>query len=375
MRLIKTPRALVEEILERADIRLNGSRPWDLQVYNDRLFSRVLREGSLGLGESYMDGWWEAERLDEFFAKVLSAGLERENFGRVKKLLLSAGQILLNPQRRSRAYQIGEHHYDIGNDLYQAMLDRRLVYSCAYWRNGAKNLDAAQEAKLDLVCRKLDLQPGQHVLDIGCGWGSFAKFAAERYQVRVTGVTVSREQLTLGRELCAGLPVELLYQDYREMTGTYDHLVSIGMFEHVGYKNYRTFFQVAARHLQDDGLFLLHTIGSNISSRTLDPWFEKYIFPNSMIPSAAQIAQAVEGLFVIEDWHNFGPDYDPTLMAWFDNVRRHWESLKPRYGERFFRMWKYYLLSSAATFRVRKNQVWQIVLSKRGVPGGYRSLR
>lgn len=375
MGLIKPPRALVEEVLERADIRINGSRPWDLQVYDERLFNRVLREGSLGLGESYMDGWWEAERLDEFFAKVLAAGLEGENFGRVKKLLLSAGQILLNPQRRSRAYRIGEHHYDIGNDLYQAMLDKRLVYSCAYWRQGARTLDEAQEAKLDLVCRKLYLQPGQHVLDIGCGWGSFAKFAAERYQARVTGVTVSREQLTLGQELCAGLPVELQYRDYREMTGTYDHLVSIGMFEHVGYKNYRTFFQVAARHLKEDGLFLLHTIGSNISSRTLDPWFAKYIFPNSMIPSAAQIAQAVEGLFVIEDWHNFGPDYDPTLMAWYDNFQRHWETLKPRYGERFFRMWRYYLLSAAATFRVRKNQVWQIVLSRRGVPGGYNSLR
>jgi cyclopropane-fatty-acyl-phospholipid synthase len=375
MALIKTPRSLVEQLLHRADIRINGSRPWDLQVHDERFFSRVLREGSLGLGESYMDGWWDAGRLDEFFARLLAANLEEENFGRVKKLLLSAGQVLLNPQRRSRAYRIGEHHYDIGNDLYQAMLDKRLVYSCAYWREGARNLDEAQEAKLDLVCRKLSLKPGQHVLDIGCGWGSFARFAAERYQARVTGVTVSREQLTLGQELCAGLPVELQYKDYREISGIYDHLVSIGMFEHVGYKNYRTYFQVAARHLQEDGLFLLHTIGSNISSRTLDPWFEKYIFPNSMIPSAAQIAQAVEGLFVIEDWHNFGPDYDPTLLAWYDNFQRHWETLRPRYGDRFYRMWTYYLLSAAATFRVRKNQVWQIVLSKRGVPGGYRSLR
>jgi len=374
MRLLKNARALVEEALAKADIRINGSRPWDIQVFDERLYGRLVREGSLGLGESYMDGWWDAPRLDEFFAKVLAADLEEENFGRLKRLFLSVGQVLLNPQRRSRAYRIGEQHYDIGNDLYQVMLDKRLVYSCAYWRE-ARNLDEAQEAKLDLTCRKLRLAPGQHVLDIGCGWGSFAKFAAERYQVSVTGVTVSREQMSLGQELCAGLPVDLQFRDYRDITGTYDHIVSIGMFEHVGYKNYRTYFQVAARHLKDEGLFLLHTIGRNTSTRTLDPWFEKYIFPNSMIPSAAQIAKAVEGLFVIEDWHNFGPHYDKTLLAWFENFHRGWESLRPKYGERFYRMWKYYLLSAAATFRTRKNQLWQIVLSKRGVPGGYESVR
>lgn len=367
-------KALVQELLSQADIRINGSRSWDMQVYDHRLFRRLLREGSLGLGESYMDGWWEAEALDVFFTRLLEAELEEKVRGSWKTLLWIMGQRLVNRQRKSAAHHIGEFHYDLGNDLYGAMLDQRKVYSCGYWR-GADNLDEAQEAKLDLVCRKLQLHPGQKVLDIGCGWGSLAQFAAENYRVSVVGVTVSREQVAWGRELCANLPVEVLFRDYRDIDGLYDHIVSLGMFEHVGCKNYRTFMQVVHNHLRDDGLFLLHTIGKDVSSRHLDPWFGKYIFPNSLIPSAAQITAAAEKLFVIEDWHNFGADYDKTLMAWFQNFQDHWEDLQPRYGERFFRMWKYYLLASAGAFRARKNNLWQIVFSKRGLPGGYASIR
>jgi cyclopropane-fatty-acyl-phospholipid synthase len=213
------------------------------------------------------------------------------------------------------------------------------------------------------------------VLDVGCGWGSFARHAAERYGARVVGVTVSRRQVELAREICRGLPVEIHLQDYRDVTGPFDRLVSIGMFEHVGLKNHRTYVQVAQRALADDGLFLLQTIGGASSRRVPDPWVSRYVFPNSLVPSARQLAAAIEGLFVVEDWHNFGADYDRTLTAWVHNFRSAWPELERRYGERFFRMWTYYLLSSAGAFRARRNQLWQIVLSKRGVPGGYVPVR
>jgi len=365
---------VVQKILDLAGIKINGDKPWDIQVKNDNLYSRVLKQGSLGLGEAYMDAWWEAESLDEFFYRVLKADLEKEIRQDFKTLLFILKNTVFNQQKKSKAFEIGQRHYDIGNDLYLAMLDPYLTYSCGYW-SGAQTLTEAQEAKLDLICRKLNLRPGDKVLDIGGGWGSFAKYAAQKYGVTVDVITVSKEQAELGEKLCAGLPVKFQLQDYRKIKGLYDYIVSVGMIEHVGYKNYRTYMKIANRHLKEDGLFLLHTIGSSNSVKTTDRWIERYIFPNSMIPSIGQIAQSIEGLFVMEDWHNFGLDYDKTLMAWYDNFEKNWPSLKEKYGERFYRMWKYYLLSCAASFRARKNQLWQIVLSKNGVLHGYKSIR
>ncbi|GAB4310552.1 MAG: cyclopropane fatty acyl phospholipid synthase [Candidatus Sumerlaeia bacterium] len=362
-------------LLRCADVVVNGDRPWDIRVNDERLYRRVWTDGTLGLGESYMDGWWDCPQLDQFFEKVLRAELQKKVRRNVALWLRAfLAERVLNPQRRSRAFQIGRRHYDLGNDLFRAMLDRRMVYSCAYWKNAA-SLDEAQEAKLDLVCRKIGLRPGMRVLDIGGGWGSFGLFAAERYGAETVSVTVSREQAALGRELCAGRPVDIRLQDYRDLNERFDRIVSIGMFEHVGVKNYRTYFRVARRCLEDDGLFLLHTIGSSESGYSGEPWMSRYIFPNSMLPSIAQIGEAIEGLFVMEDWHNFGADYDKTLMAWYENFKRAWPDLRGKYGERFGRMWTYFLLSCAGGFRARYNQVWQIVLSPRGVPGGYESIR
>ncbi len=363
----------VERLLSFADVEIGGDRPWDIQVHNEDSYARVLAEGSLGLGESYMDGWWDCHRLDELFHRILWAELDT----RVKPWAEFSGVLkakLFNPQKLSRAFQIGQRHYDIGNDLYRCMLDKRLIYSCGYWKN-ASTLDEAEEAKLDLVCRKLDLQPGMRVLDIGCGWGGTAKFAAERYKVEVVGVTVSKEQVRFGQELCRGLPVEICLQDYRNLRGAFDRILSLGMFEHVGYKNYLAFFGMVNRYLKNGGLFLLHTIGANRSVTRTDPWIERYIFPNSMLPSARQICAAIEGMFVLEDWHNFGTDYDKTLMHWFSNFHDNWDALKENYDGRFYRMWKYYLLSCAGAFRARENQLWQIVLSPKGIPGGYRAPR
>lgn len=371
-------RIFIEELLKRADVTIDWSRPQDITVHDERLFTRVIRYGSLGLGEAYMDGWWDANALDVFIDKILRANLNKAVRINFASLFLVAKAYLLNLQSNSRAFKVGEKHYDLGNDLYEAMLDKRMVYTCGYWSSPAgeaKTLDEAQEAKLDLVCRKIGLKAGDKILDIGCGWGSFAKYAAEKYGASVVGITVSVEQATLARERCKSLPVEIRVQDYRDINEKFDHIVSLGMFEHVGVKNYRTYFQVANRCLKDDGLFLLHTIGTDVSAVIGDPWMVKYIFPNGMLPSVAQIGKATEKLFVLEDWHNFGPDYDKTLIEWFKNFDSAWSKLRNKYGDRFYRMWKYYLLTCAGAFRSRHMELWQVVLSKNGVPGGYTSMR
>ena len=371
---MKAHKPKIQSLLESADIQINGSRPWDIQVLDERLYNKLLVHGSLGLGEAYMAGWWEADALDGFFHRVLSSGLDK-NYAITPRVALEyLSAVFTNLQSPSRVHGNIQHHYDIGNELYKAMLDQRMVYTCAYW-DEVENLDEAQEAKLELVCRKLGLRQGQRILDIGCGWGSFAKYAAENYGASVVGITISKEQVELARKLCEGLPVEIRLQDYRDVDEKFDHIVSLGMIEHVGYKNYKTYMEMVSRCLEDNGVFLLQTIGSNISVRTTDPWISKYIFPNSMLPSIKQIAQAIEGRFVMEDWHNFGIHYDKTLMAWFQNFDSHWDVLKKDYPERFYRMWKYYLLSSAGAFRSRKIQLWQIALSKNGLTEGFETLR
>ncbi len=352
----------VIEFCKHAGIVPNGNRPFDIQIHDDRLYSRIVAEGSLGLGEAYMDGWWNCEQLDEFFYRLVGTRLHYQ-FKTWTDYLAVVEANIINRQSKSRAYHVGKRHYDIGNNLYRCMLDKNLIYSCGYWRE-ASDLDAAQEAKLDLVCKKLMLEPGMRVLDIGCGWGGTAKFAAERYGVEVVGATVSEQQALIAKQLCSGLPIEIKLQDYRDIDGTFDRIYSLGMFEHVGFKNYPGYMRFIADHLTEDGLFLLHTIGANYTDKVGNAWVEKYIFPNSMLPSIAQIGSATENLLIMEDWQNFGSDYDRTLMAWFENFDHHWPSLKEGYDERFYRMWKYYLLGFAGTFRVRENQLWQIVFTR-----------
>jgi cyclopropane-fatty-acyl-phospholipid synthase len=364
----------IQEILSAAGIVVNGNKPWDMRVKDDRFYSRVLREGSLGLGESYMEGWWECDRLDEFFSRLLPTRPEEKLRRNWKLLYYLFESVILNPGRRGNAFHVGKKHYDIGNELYEKMLDRRMVYSCAYWKD-AQNLDDAQEAKLDLICRKLGLCAGDRILDIGCGWGSLLRYAAERYGVGGVGITVSERQAKLARENCRGLAVEIRLQDYRDINEKFDHVVSVGMFEHVGYKNYRGYMEIARRCLKDGGLFLLHTIGNNRSELTGDLWVDRYIFPHSMLPSIKQIGASVEGLFVLEDVHNLGAYYDTTLVAWLDNFEKSWQEIKKKYDEKFYRMWKYYLQIFAGAFRSRYLNVWQIVFSGEGVPGGYRGIR
>lgn len=379
----------VEKLLQSADITINGARPWDITVHNPALYSKVLAQGSLGLGEAYMKGWWDCKELDQFFYRIFLANIpwySHVSFSVLRDFIRAK---MFNLQAVSRSFEVAKKHYDLGNDFFAAMIGKSMTYSCGYWKDvpissrirdghtiGTKDLDAAQFAKLDLVCRKLQLKPGQRILEIGSGWGSFAKYAAENYGVKVVGINVSKEQVAFAEVFCKGLPVSFRLQDYRNINETFDHVVSIAMFEAVGPKNYRTYMGVAKKCLKDNGLFLLHTIGSTLPGGSNDPWINKYIFPNGFLPSLQQITAAVEKLFVIEDVHNFGADYDKTLMAWHKNFEENWFQFKNHYGQTFYRMWRYYLLAFAANFRARSNmQLWQIIFSKEGVPGGYTSIR
>lgn len=367
----------LQELLDHADIKINGQRDWDLQVRKPRALSRILAHGSLGLGESYMDGDWDCKALDQLFHRALRARLDEK----VKTQFIghSLYQRFFNPQSRSRSRQVGEQHYDTSNAFFQEMLDQRMTYTCAYWPN-ADNLDAAQEAKLELVCQKLNLKPGMRLLDIGCGWGSLMKYAAENYGVQCVGLTVSKQQAAHAAEKMGKLPVEFHVSDYREYQAPADHkfdrIASIGMFEHVGQKNYQAFFDTVLNNLKEDGLCLLHTIGKNIGGFGTDPWIHRYIFPNGELPTLSGLTKALENRMIIEDLHNFGRDYDHTLMAWHENFERSWHQFEhqfeQQFGQRFYRMWRYYLLACAGAFRARSIQLWQFVLSPNGVHDGYR---
>lgn len=370
------PPSILSELFKLADIQVNGSRPWDMQVVDPATYREILSGWSLGLGESYMAGYWESEQVDELIARLLAIDLNLQVRGtaKVRVVLETVRTRLVNLQSRSRVFQVGEEHYDIGNDIFQQMLDSRMIYSCAYWEK-AQDLEQAQMHKLEMICRKLELRPGERLLDIGCGWGGLAAHAARHHGVSVKGVTISKEQRQFAQRACADLPVEIALMDYRDLNESFDKVVSVGMFEHVGQKNYIDYFDTVSRLLTDQGLFLLHTIGSDVTTRYTDPWIDKYIFPNGKTPSAVEISQALEGRFLIEDWHNFGHDYDKTLMAWHDNFVRSWPSLSQKYGPQFYRMWRYYLLACAGFFRSRQGQLWQLVLSKRSRRAAYRSVR
>ena len=369
------PKQIIEEILAIADVEINGGRPSDIRVYDERFYQRVLRDRSLGLGESYMDGWWDVPSLDECMAKIIRAKLSQKVKPTWSMIWNYVKAKVLNMQKKGeRASKVIDEHYELGNDLYEQMLGSSMAYTCAYWKN-ASSLDEAQVAKFDLIARKLGLKKGMTVLELGCGWGGFARHIAANYGVQVVAVNLSGVQAEYARKLCEGLPVEVRTQDYRDAEGLYDRVVSIGLMEHVGKKNYREFMELIHSRLKDDGLALVHTIGRNTSSIVTDPWISRYIFPHGHLPSVQQIGESMEGLFVMEDWHNFSASYDKTLMAWFNNFNRNWDKIKANYPDPFYRMWKYYLLSCAGAFRAREIQLWQVVLSKKGVSGGYDSVR
>lgn len=369
----------VEAILKELDVRIGGDRPHDIVVHDERVYSRVLSDGTLGLGEAYMDGWWDARKLDSFIAQVIrSHAAHRISMAGVFGHALVAK--FLNLQNKARAFMVGEHHYDIGNDVYKAMLGDIKAYTCAYYNGKEKTLEQAQFDKHDLICKKLGLKGGERILDIGCGNGEFMYHAAKYYNAKeVVGVTVSKEQTKLAQERLKEFSADFIFSDYRDVTpedyGMFDHVVSIGMAEQVGNKNFKKYLQMARRMLKPDGLFLLHTIISNTTQHYGDPWLHTYIFPNGALPSVSEITRKGEGLFVLEDVHNFGTDYDTTLLEWWRRFDAAWPTLREQYDERFYRMWKYYLLSCAGLFRARHVQLIQFVFSPNGVRNGYSSVR
>jgi cyclopropane-fatty-acyl-phospholipid synthase len=321
-----------------------------------------------------MQGWWDCEQLDECIYRMLRADLKKKITWSWDTIWNVIKAKFFNLQSKAGSLKVIHQHYQLGNDLFQNMLDPTMAYSCGYWKR-AETLAEAQVAKYDLIAQKLGLQKGMRVLDIGCGWGGFVHHIASKYGVEAVGITLSENQAEHARAVNRGLPVEIRVQDYRDVHEQFDRVVEIGMFEHVGVKNYRQFMEVAHRCLKADGMLMLHTIGANETSDAGDPWLERYIFPHSHLPSIAQIGKEIEGLFIMEDWHNFSADYDKTLMAWAKNFDANWEKIKEHYPDPFYRMWKYYLLSCAGLFRARSAQLWQVVLSKGGVEGGYQSIR
>ncbi|MDC0357386.1 cyclopropane fatty acyl phospholipid synthase [Oligoflexia bacterium] len=345
-------------------------------LQNPSVLRHYINDGVLGLGETYMQGQWDTARLDQFMYHAFTRpGPDYGNRLWLTFILHRMKERLIDAQAGLKAFNIGREHYDIGNDLFKAMLDKGMSYTGGYWAEAA-TLEEAQTAKLELICRKLDLKPGMHILDIGCGWGNFAKYAAENYGVAVTGVTVSKEQAEEATKLCQGLPVEIKLQDYRSLVGQFDHIVSIEMIEAVGRKNLPVYYSTVERLLKDNGRFLLQVIStetcSRRSNRRVDQfllWILKYIFPDGYLPKATELADAGGTKLIPQAWENFGPDYDKTLMAWGENFNTYWGALKDNYGEDFKRRWNFYLYSCAALFRARLVHLYQIVYSKNTVAG------
>lgn len=386
---MKNKKEACRKLFKEAGIEINGTKPWDIQVHNERFYSKIMSiksGGSLALGESYMDGWWDAKSLDQFFFKLTSK--------KPKIKVISPGIILeiiansfINFQSKKRSKKVAQRHYDLGNDFYKKMLDKYMQYTCGYWKN-AKNLNQAQENKMDLICRKLHLKKKnkinkrERILELGSGFGGFSKFATEKYNCEITSYNISKEQIKYGKEINKNLPVKIIESDYREAIniekeGSFDKIVSVGMYEHVGPKNYNTFMNVAHKCLKNKGLFLLHTIGrqTTLKQGKADPWIKKYIFPEGHLPSPAELISASEPYFKLEDAHNFGRYYDLTLMAWFDNFEKNWKEFKNKFGDRFYRMWKYYLLSCAGAFRSGSIDLYQFVFSKGDLGNVYEAVR
>jgi cyclopropane-fatty-acyl-phospholipid synthase len=369
-----------QDLLSKADIQINGDRPWDIKVHDKKLWKRVFLDSHLGLGESYMEGLYDVEDLEEFFYRItfnllLETKSEKHHKG-IYSLVVGLISRMFNMQTINKSKGAAVQHYNAGNDLYEKMLGDSMAYTCGYWKD-TDSLDQAQINKFNLIAKKLGFKPGMKVLDIGCGFGSAMAFFAKEYGIEVTGVTLSKEQAKYGNDNYKDLPIEIKLMDYRliDKKEKFDRIYSIGVFEHVGYKNYNNFMKLCKDLLIDDGLMLLHTISSNVSIKNTNSWISKYVYPNAMLSSMTQIAKSSEKSFILEDVHNFGHYYHTTLMAWHKNFNDNWPQLSQNYDDVFYRMWNYYLLICAGSFRARYMQLYQVVFSANGVKGVYNSYR
>jgi len=363
------------QLLAGADIHLNGSRPWDIQIKHPLTLQRWMREGSLGMGESYMDGWWECQAIDQMMSRAVRARLQ-QHMGTPQAWWHSCWSKWAQHVPVGKGSIVGRAHYELSNLLFSAMLDSGMNNSSAYWHEGASTLEQAQTAKLDMICRKLQLQPGMRLLDLGCGWGSLMRHAAKYHGVTALGITQSEEQMQLGQQMTKGLAVQFELIDYRQFNTDgrtqFDRVVSAGMLNQVAQVKDPAFFSAARRSLKKDGLFLMEAMGNNQADKLLGPWMEKHVLGKASLPSIGDIAEPAQAHFVLEDVHNLGADHDRTLLHWHQRFELAWPQLRLNYDERFYRMWRYHLLSSAGSFRARSTQIWQIVMSPKGLPGVYR---
>jgi len=372
----------IEGILNEIGVTINGNKPYDLKINNKQFLTKMMLSASpsIDAGEAYMNGDWDCEQLEELFFRICKSEMDSELYSKFGSFFYTLKNSIINQQSPSKSHEVAKKHYNLGNRFYELMLGKSMAYTCSYWKN-AHSLDEAQFDKYDLICKKLYLKPGEKVLELGCGWGGLAKYMAEKYGCEVVAIDIGEQPSSYAKKLCKDLPVTVHQCDYRSthiynpQNKPFDKIVSVGVLEHVGYKNYTPFLNIANSFIKPDGIFLLHSIGGNVSLNYCDPWINKYIFPNGMLPSIKQLGEALEHKFIVEDLQNFGAYYDKTLMAWRSNLNNNWDELKPSYDERFRRMMNYYLASCAGGFRARSMQLWQYVLTPKGMLNGYSSYR
>lgn len=356
---------IISNLLEKMDIQVGGNRAWDIQIHSPDFARRVMTMGGLGLGDSYIEGDWDANSVDSFINHILRARLDKEikSFGMSISSLKSRFHSLAKGQK---PWKFQDVLRNLPNEFFEAILGTNMSFTSGYWAAGAKTLEEAQQARRDMTCKKLNLKQGMRLLDAGSGWGGFSAFAAEHYGVECVCISSFKGQHEWASQHYAHLPIEFVQNESLMLDGMFDCIVSIDRFEHLPQKNYRVYLEMGDRILEEDGLLLLQSTGKNERRLNGKHWFDTHILQNNSLPTIAQIAGATNGLFVMEDMHNFGSDYDKTLMAWYQNFEAAWPALQKQYkfDEKLYRTWKYYLLSSAGAYRANDLQQWQCIFSK-----------
>lgn len=374
----------VISFLEKAGIAIGGPNDFDIHVNDDRFYEMFFKDRTVGAGEAYTEGFWDVKDLKLLAEKIFLSGKLDHQYGFLNNLIYQ----LNKAQGKLKALFDIKKTYDHNIELYRAMLDKRLLYTCAYWNNidySVANLDLAQEQKLELVCQKLGLhqQPkGQSILDYGCGFAGFAKYAHEKYGAKVVGITISKLQYKVAKEICKGLPIEIRFQDYRDIPKgeLYDHLVALGIIEHITVKNAREFILNAKSHLKNekyqDNRFVLHGMFTNGTEHRIDPWMEKYIFPGAEIFTFKHLFDMIHGVFYCQDFHPFGPDYSLTADAWYQRLEMNYGNLLPsEQNNEFMRTFEFYLKTASASFLTQRNNLMQMVLTHGPVINGLEPVR
>jgi cyclopropane-fatty-acyl-phospholipid synthase len=369
--LTHAARVIVEKAFASAGVAINGQNPCDISVKDDRFYRAVLQKGSLGLGESYMDGWWSCDDLEEMASRMIGSGLYKFSLRMPIYLLPNLRDNVFNQQSKEMSLRVADRHYAMGNEMFFGFLGKHKNYSCGYY-SGTGDLDEAQRLKLDKVCKLLDLQPGDRLLDIGGGWCEFARYAATHYGCEVVSINITDEQIAFAREYCKGASVEVRKCDYRDITGRFNKIAVLAMLTHVGRKNYRKFLEIAHGALEPHGTLLIESVGGHKSHSNCEAWIDKYIFPGGVVPCLSQIDAAASGLFQRTVTDEFGSSYVLTLRAWHRNLIQAWSAHEGRYGERVRRMFEYFFLTTAGSFRARYLLHWHILLKKveRGAASG-----